>query len=134
LLKRVVKPNLRAWSTSVLNSIIWRLIDYEFWILCSTLVKAYCDSEGTTKHGLSPILLRRSQFYLMFSGCIVIHLDLWLYNVLSTSAFVMISLQWIPKQYIFYLNVLNLYMLLPILKCRGRFLLSVFFWKRDIPT
>jgi hypothetical protein len=38
------------------------------------------------------------------------------------------------KQYMFYVNGINLYLLLPILNCCGRFLLSVFFWKRDIVT
>ena len=40
------------------------------WNLNSTffLVKACFDSEGTTKHGLLPILSRKSQFYLIFPG------------------------------------------------------------------
>ena len=101
IVKTLCEAFLRALSTSVLKSIIWRLIDYEFWILYSTLVKAYCDSEGTTRHWLLPILLRRSQFYLMFSGCIVTHLDIWIYNVLSTYVFVMLSLQWIPSNICF---------------------------------
>ena len=96
IVKTLCEAFLRAWSTTVLNSIIWRLIDCEFWILYYTLVKAYCDSEGTTKPGLLPIMLRTSQFYLMFSGCIVTQLDIKLYNVLSTHAFVLLSLQWIP--------------------------------------
>ena len=96
IVKTLCKAFLRAWSTLVLNSIIWRLIDYEIYILFSALVKAYCDSEGTTKHGLLPIMLWTSQFYLMFSGCIVTHLNIYLYNVLSTYAYVMLILQWIP--------------------------------------
>jgi hypothetical protein len=64
--------------------------------------------------------------------CIVTHLALKLYNMLSTYALVMLSLQWIPKQYMFYLNGLNLYFLLLILNCWGRLLLSVSFWKRDV--
>ena len=45
---------------------VCRLIDSEFWILYYILVKAYCVTEGTTIPWLLPILLRKSQFYLMF--------------------------------------------------------------------
>ena len=68
IVKTLCEAFLRPWHTTNLYSNVWRLIDSEFWILYSTLVKVYCDSEGTTRHGLLPILLRTSQLYLVFSG------------------------------------------------------------------
>ena len=46
-------------------------IDSEFdklnYVFCFFIKKVYCDPEGTIKHGMLPLLLRKTQFYLIFS-------------------------------------------------------------------
>ena len=61
--------------------------------------------------------------------CIVTHLNLKLYSVLSTYSFVMQTLKWLPKQYMFYLNGLNVYLLLMMLHYWRKFLLPYLFEK-----
>ena len=98
------------------------------------LLKTYCDPNVAITHGYL-FVLRKIHFYVMFLGdnlYIVSHLNLSFCNVLSTYALVMLSLQWMPKQYSFYPNGLMLNLLRVILNCWGRFLLSVSFWERDI--
>ncbi len=127
---------MRAWSTIDLYLNVWRLIDSEFdielliFLICS-LISLLWSLYGTIKCGLLSIFGRKIEFYLMFSDnlCIVT-LIFKLYNVLSTYALVILSLQQIPNRYMFYLNGFIFYLLLLILNCWGRSVLSVYFLKK----
>ena len=133
-----MKTFLRAWSITNLYSNVWRLIESEFDNLDSLfyffIKKSIVIPRERSNMGCYLFCWERfnSISCSWDNLCIVTHLDLLLYNVLSTYALVMLSHQWIPKQYMFYLNGLNLYLPMLTLNCWGRFLLSVFFWKRDI--
>jgi len=126
---------LCAWRTTNIYSNVWRLIDSDFWIPDSTLVKAYCDSEGMIKHGLLPILFRKIQFYLIFWGQAVYCHPPWSLFVQCADHLLTCrgeSQMKITKHYIVSMNCLNLYLLLLILNCLGSFHLSVSIRKRDI--
>ena len=109
-------PNLIIWilySIVSLKSLLWSRGDDQTWD-----VIYFVEKDSVVSHVFRDNL------------CIASHLQIYLYNILSTYALVMPSLKWIPRQYMFYLNGLNLYMLMMILNCRGRFLLSVSFLKK----
>ena len=75
---------------------------------------------------------RFSSISCFWDNLCIVTLIFQLYNVFDTYALVILSLQRIPNHYMFYPNGLIFYLLLLILNCWGRFLLSVSFWKRDI--
>ena len=93
----------RASSTSNLYSNAWSLLNSEFEFFTCPL-RSLLWSRGDDQPWFVPFLLRNIKFYLMFfrdNLCIAAQLDLYMYNILSTYALVMLSLQWIPTQYLF---------------------------------
>ena len=72
LLKRFVKPFVRAWITKNLYSNVWRLIDSEFDKLNSSfyvfIKKSIVNPRERSGMGCHLFLLRKIQFYLMLWG------------------------------------------------------------------
>ena len=122
IVKTLCEAFLRAWSTTDLYSIIWRLSDSEFDKFNSSfyffIKKSIVIPRERPDMGCYLFWWERFSYISCFwdNLCIVTHLDLHVYSLLSTYALVMLSLQWIPNQYMFYLDGLDLYLLLPILK------------------
>ena len=107
LLKRLVTPVLRAWTTTDLYLNVWRLIDPEFDKLNSSffcfIKKSIVIPMEQSDVGCYLCCWERLSSISCFwdNLCIVI-LIFQLYNVLSTYALVILSLQRIPNHYMFY--------------------------------
>jgi len=94
-------------STRYLYSNVWRLVDSEFDKLNSLffffIKKPLVIPGGLSNMSCYLICLRKIQFYLMSFGTICVlslTFKIYLYNLLSTYALVMLSLQLISKQYV----------------------------------
>ena len=131
-----MKPFLRAWSTPDLYSNVWRPSDSEFDILNSSfyffIKKSIVIPMEQSDVGCYLCCWERlSSISCFWDNLCIVTLIFQLYNVLSTYALVILSIQRIPNHYMFYLNGLIFYLLLLILNCWGRFLLSVSFLKNN---
>jgi hypothetical protein len=123
---------LRAWSTTDLYSIVWRLSDPEFdklnfsfyfFIKMSIVIPRERSHMGCYLfcwERFSSISCLEQSVYCHRPRSLVV-------QFVGPYALVMLSLQWIPNRYMFYLNILSLYLLLLILNLWGRFLLSFSF-------